>query len=87
MLQGLANLLWSYAKMTVPPVEVMMIIVNRMTELLQERDAPSHFDAQVCKGVSVWMACSGIDPVVCTRHSVDSGAHMLTVALTAFLVC
>lgn len=44
--QGLANLLWAYAKMPSPPVEVMMVIVLRMERLL--RDDAAQFDAQVC---------------------------------------
>lgn len=48
LMQGLANLLWSYAKMTVPPVDVMMVIVCRMTEMLQDPHMSHNFDAQVC---------------------------------------
>ncbi|KAL6765749.1 hypothetical protein V8C86DRAFT_1782152, partial [Haematococcus lacustris] len=54
--QGLANLLWSYSKMRVagmPPVEVMMAIMQRMTHLLSQPDAAATFDAQALSN-SVW---------------------------------
>lgn len=51
--QGLANLLWAYAKLPVPPVDVMMSIILRMTLLLTTDDSSSQFDAQALSN-SVW---------------------------------
>lgn len=45
--QGLANLLWSYSKMEVPPLDVMMSIVRQMTDLLAQPASAASFDAQV----------------------------------------
>jgi hypothetical protein len=47
LLQGLANLLWSYSKMELPPLDVMMAIVKQMTELLCQPTSAASFDAQV----------------------------------------
>ena len=51
--QGIANLLWSYAKMSVPPLDVMMAIVVRMTEMLHSPATALQFDAQALSN-SVW---------------------------------
>lgn len=51
--QGLANLLWAYAKLPVPPVDVMMAIILRMTLLLTSDDSSAQFDAQALSN-SVW---------------------------------
>lgn len=52
-LQGLANMLWSYAKLPVAPPAVVNALVARITDQLvlqgQRPDGASTFDAQVCR--------------------------------------
>ena len=45
--QGLANLLWAYSKVTVPLLDVMMMIVGEMAGRLHSPEGIVHFDAQV----------------------------------------
>ncbi|KXZ56119.1 hypothetical protein GPECTOR_1g10 [Gonium pectorale] len=51
--QGLANLLWAYAKLSEPPVEVIASIMSRMTEMLSRDQTGSLFDAQALSN-SIW---------------------------------
>jgi hypothetical protein len=50
-LQGLANMLWSYAKLPVAPPAVVMALVSKITDQLvqhsQRPDGSPTFDAQV----------------------------------------
>jgi hypothetical protein len=51
--QGLANMLWSYAKLPVSPPEVIAALMNQITEeLVQSIHSEGHkpFDAQVGQG-------------------------------------
>jgi hypothetical protein len=51
--QGLANMLWSYAKLPVAPPDVVVALMNQITrELLQAAHNEHHkpFDAQVGRG-------------------------------------
>ncbi len=52
-MQGLANLLWSYSKMELPPLDVMLAIVRQMTVLLCQPLSAASFDAQALSN-SVW---------------------------------
>lgn len=49
--QGLANMLWSYAKLPVAPPAVVMALVSKITDQLvqhsQRPDGSPAFDAQV----------------------------------------
>jgi hypothetical protein len=49
--QGLANMLWSYAKLPVAPPAVVMALVSKITDQLvqhsQRPDGSPTFDAQV----------------------------------------
>jgi hypothetical protein len=47
MMQGLANLLWAYSKMSVPIMDVMMMIVAEMANRLHSVEGVTQFDAQV----------------------------------------
>jgi hypothetical protein len=51
LLQGLANMLWSYAKLPVAPPAVVFALVHKITDQLvmqsQRPDGASTFDAQV----------------------------------------
>lgn len=47
LLQGLANLLWAYAKLAEPPVEVISSIMSQMTDMLTRDQTGGLFDAQV----------------------------------------
>eukprot|EP00798_Chlamydomonas_sp_ICE-L_P031622 gene31622-6816_t len=51
--QGLANLLWGYSKMPMPPTPVMMHIVKEMTIRLSSPQAYDRFDAQALSN-STW---------------------------------
>lgn len=51
--QGLANLLWAYAKLAEPPVEVISAIMAQMTEMLNRDQSGSLFDAQALSN-SIW---------------------------------
>ncbi|GFR47217.1 hypothetical protein Agub_g8900 [Astrephomene gubernaculifera] len=51
--QGLANLLWAYAKLAEPPVEVISSIMTQMTEMLTRDQTGSLFDAQALSN-SIW---------------------------------
>ena len=46
--QGLTSLLWGFAKLPQPPLRTIMVIVRRVTELLEESGGNGMFDAQVC---------------------------------------
>jgi hypothetical protein len=54
LLQGLANMLWSYAKLPVAPPAVVFALVHKITDQLvmqsQRPDGASTFDAQVRLG-------------------------------------
>ncbi|EFJ43826.1 hypothetical protein VOLCADRAFT_118954 [Volvox carteri f. nagariensis] len=51
--QGLANLLWAYAKLAEPPVEVISSIMSQMTDMLTRDQTGSLFDAQALSN-SIW---------------------------------
>ncbi|GLC73306.1 hypothetical protein PLESTF_001358700 [Pleodorina starrii] len=51
--QGLANLLWAYAKLAEPPVEVISSIMSQMTDMLSRDQTGSLFDAQALSN-SIW---------------------------------
>ncbi|GIL44487.1 hypothetical protein Vafri_1938 [Volvox africanus] len=51
--QGLANLLWAYAKLAEPPVDVISSIMSQMTDMLTRDQTGSLFDAQALSN-SIW---------------------------------
>ncbi|PNH12308.1 hypothetical protein TSOC_000797 [Tetrabaena socialis] len=51
--QGLANLLWAYAKLVEPPLEVISAIMSQMTDMLSRDQTGSLFDAQALSN-SIW---------------------------------
>ncbi|KAG2450561.1 hypothetical protein HYH02_005062 [Chlamydomonas schloesseri] len=51
--QGLANLLWAYAKLAEPPIEVIASIMTQMTDMLARDQTGSLFDAQALSN-SIW---------------------------------
>jgi hypothetical protein len=51
--QGLANLLWAYSKMSVPLMDVMMMIVAEMANRLHSVEGVTQFDAQALSN-SIW---------------------------------
>jgi hypothetical protein len=72
--QGLANMLWSYAKLPVAPPAVVMALVSKITDQLvqhsQRPDGSPTFDAQVgCRTFSDgWL--KGLSYCCVTVHSV-----------------
>lgn len=70
LMQGLANILWGYAKLPVSPVEVVAALVQKITEELQHswnRDGCKPFDAQVrmMPFMHVKYLCTGNEVTVC----------------------
>eukprot|EP00198_Chlamydomonas_reinhardtii_P013529 XP_001702866.1 predicted protein [Chlamydomonas reinhardtii] len=51
--QGLANLLWAYAKLAEPPIEVIASIMTQMTDMLARDQTGNLFDAQALSN-SIW---------------------------------
>eukprot|EP00195_Chlamydomonas_chlamydogama_P011872 CAMPEP_0202890262 /NCGR_PEP_ID=MMETSP1392-20130828/735_1 /ASSEMBLY_ACC=CAM_ASM_000868 /TAXON_ID=225041 /ORGANISM="Chlamydomonas chlamydogama, Strain SAG 11-48b" /LENGTH=628 /DNA_ID=CAMNT_0049573799 /DNA_START=109 /DNA_END=1995 /DNA_ORIENTATION=+ len=51
--QGLANLMWAYSKMPIPPTQVMMVITAEMAKRLDQNHVAPEFDAQALSN-SVW---------------------------------
>ncbi len=58
--QGLGNMLWSYAKITSAPSAVLVGIVTRMVDVLENCRSPSVLDAQVSLSL---LSCKPAEPV------------------------
>lgn len=74
--QGLANIIWGYSKMPVPPVELMVGIVDQMNKMLSGRDpySPPEFDAQVsrrepCRGNVLPPLASALRPIAAAEKA------------------
>lgn len=73
--QGLANLLWAYAKLPEPPVDVMSVILAQMTEMIAKDQSKMLFDAQVCSCRNGWvLLCVGPEHAVHVVCAAAAGA-------------